>query len=269
MNEMIPVQDVMTMANAVARSGLFGVKSPEQALSLMLIAQAEGRHPALAARDYDIINGRPAKKAEAMLRDFLAGGGKVEWHTLDDTMADATFSHPQGGSARISWDMARAKKAEIGGKGMWLKYPRQMLRSRTVSEGVRTVWPSATSGMYVPEEVVDFAPERARQVKDVTPPVPALSAPITPTTGAFDHIEPERAETLHRIAQAAIEMIEAGDIEAAYTYLYVENLDAGKVDNDEFVAIWSLLKPFSKARREFKRLRDESRMPAAAEPAEA
>jgi uncharacterized protein YbbK (DUF523 family) len=39
---------------------------------------------------------------------------------------------------------------------MWKKYPRQMLRSRVVSEGVRTVCPGATSGMYVPEEVQDI-----------------------------------------------------------------------------------------------------------------
>jgi hypothetical protein len=37
--------------------------------------------------------------------------------------------------------MARAQKAQLGGKDMWKKYPRQMLRSRVVSEGVRTVYP--------------------------------------------------------------------------------------------------------------------------------
>jgi hypothetical protein len=52
--------------------------------------------------------------------------------------------------------MARATKAQLGGKDMWKKYPRQMLRSRVVSEGVRTVYPGATSGLYVPEEVRDF-----------------------------------------------------------------------------------------------------------------
>jgi hypothetical protein len=39
---------------------------------------------------------------------------------------------------------------------MWKKYPRQMLRARVVSEGVRTVFPMATSFMYVPEEVAEF-----------------------------------------------------------------------------------------------------------------
>lgn len=182
---MIPIQDMNLMAAAVARSGLFGLKTADQALAMMLIAQAEGRHPAEAARDYDIIQGRPAKKAEAMLRDFLSSGGKVEWHALDDTIADATFSHPQGGAVRISWDMARAKKAGLGTKDMWAKYPRQMLRSRTVSEGVRTVWPMATSGMYVPEEVRDFESKDMGHAERVDPPKTEPEAPKP--SGKLDH----------------------------------------------------------------------------------
>lgn len=154
------IRDMERMAVAFAQSGLFGVKTPDQALALCLLAHAEGRHPALAARDYDIINLRPAKKADAMQRDFLGAGGKIEWHALEDDICDATFSHPLGGSARITWDMKRAQTAGLGGKDMWKKYPRQMLRSRVVSEGVRTVYPSAAGGMYVPEEVRDFDQDR-------------------------------------------------------------------------------------------------------------
>jgi len=160
--------DLERLAISIAKSELFGIKTPEQALALMMIAQAEGRHPALAARDYDVIQGRPSKKAEAMARDFLDAGGKIEWHTLDDTIADATFAHPAGGTVRIVWDMARATKAELLKNAMWKKYPRQMLRSRTVSEGVRTVWPLATSGMYEPGEVGDMAPAGSDPIRGAT-----------------------------------------------------------------------------------------------------
>ena len=162
--------EVVRLGSFIAKSGLFGMRTPEQAIALMMIAHAEGSHPALAARDYDIINGKPTKKAEAMLRDFLNAGGKVKWHSLSDDIADATFSHPQGGEARIAWDMARAQKAQLKGKDMYARYPRQMLRSRCVAEGVRTIWPSATGGMYVPEEAVHIEPEQ-------TPPPPPPDAP--------------------------------------------------------------------------------------------
>lgn len=173
---LVSIDDMERMAIAIAKSNLFGMKTQEQVLALMLIAQAEGRHPAIVARDYDIIQGRPAKKSEAMLRDFLEAGGSVEWHRLDDDGAEATFSHPQGGSVRISWDAARAIKAGLAGKDMYHKYPRPMYRSRTVSEGVRTVWPAATSGLYEPGEVRQIATEDTVTV-DVT------SSPITNGNG--------------------------------------------------------------------------------------
>jgi hypothetical protein len=162
MNTVVPhaVSDLELVARAIAGSKLFGIQTPEQALALCFIAQAEGKHPATAAQDYSIIQGRPSKRAEAMLRDFLASGGKVQWHRLDDEAADATFSHPAGGAARIEWTMARAQQAGLRNQ-QYQRYPRQMLRSRTVSEGVRTVCPMATSGMYVPEEVAEFEPVKA------------------------------------------------------------------------------------------------------------
>ncbi len=174
--------EVEKIATAIARGGLFGSKDPYAVLTLCMLAQAEGQHPAVVFRDYDLIQGKPAKKAEAMLRDFIHSGGKVVWNKLDDECADATFSHPQGGTVTINWTMARAQKAQLGGKDMWKKYPRQMLRSRTISEGVRTIYPGATSGLYVPEEVRDFdgttandtpatpQPKRARDLTAIDAP---------------------------------------------------------------------------------------------------
>lgn len=160
MNQLVPViphmevSDIERVAMAIAKGGLFGSKDPNAILTLCFLAHAEGQHPAVVFRDYHIIQGKPAKKAEAMLRDFITAGGRVEWHKLDDTCADATFTHPSG-SARIDWTMDRAKKAGIS-TPMWSKYPRQMLRSRVISEGVRTVFPGATSGLYEESEVRDI-----------------------------------------------------------------------------------------------------------------
>lgn len=148
--------DMQHMATAFARGGMFGSSDSNAVLSLMLVAQAEGKHPAQIMQDYHVVQGKPAKKADAMLRDFIGSGGKVEWHELTDDVADATFSHPQGGKVRITWDNARVQQAQLGGNPMHKKYPRQMKRSRCVSEGVRTVYPGATGGFYVPEEVADF-----------------------------------------------------------------------------------------------------------------
>ena len=156
MNQLITVDQIQTMANAVVKSQLFGMKTVEQATALMLIAQAEGYHPALAARDYHIIQGRPTLKAETMMARFQQQGGKVEWKTLTDKEVTATFSHPSGGSATITWTFEQAKQAGLTGKDNWKNYPRAMLRARVVSEGIRTVFPGVVLGVYTPEEVQDI-----------------------------------------------------------------------------------------------------------------
>ncbi len=158
---LVSVSDLATMAQAVAKSGLFGMKTPEQAMALMLVSQAEGRHPASAAMDYHIFQGKPTLKAEVMLSRFLSVGGKVKWLSLSESEAEAEFSHPTGGTVKIKWSIEMAKKAGLTGKDIWKNYPRAMLRSRTVSEGVRTVCPSVTGGFYTPEEIENLDPEVA------------------------------------------------------------------------------------------------------------
>lgn len=153
---MIPYADMERMAACIAQSGLFGVKNPTQALALMLIAQAEGLHPATAARDYHVIQGRPALKADAMMARFQQAGGKVEWHSYEDSAVSATFSHQAGGKVKIEWTFEMAKRAGLTGKEVWKQYPRAMLRARVISEGIRTVYPGVMSGMYTPEEVRDI-----------------------------------------------------------------------------------------------------------------
>ena len=164
-----PLSDLQTMAGALAKSQLFGVKTVDQALGLILVAQAEGRHPATIAQEYDIIQGRPALKSASALARFQHAGGKIQWIVSNAQEAEAEFSHPLGGTLQIRWDMERAKVAQLLGKDNWKKFPDQMLRARCVSEGVRAVFPACLNGMYVAEEVQDFdapqAPQAQRQTR--------------------------------------------------------------------------------------------------------
>ena len=153
----VSVTDIEKMALAVAKSGLFGIRTPEQAVSLMLIAQAEGLHPAIAARDYHIIQGKPALRADAMLARFQQNGGKVEWTKYTDQAVAAKVSHPAGGSVEIEWTIQMAERAGLLSRNpTWKAYPRQMLRARVISEGIRTVFPNVAVGVYTAEEVADM-----------------------------------------------------------------------------------------------------------------
>lgn len=174
MNELVPLSDIDHMADVAAKSKMFGFKSKDEALAIMLLCQAEGMHPAIAMRDYNVIQGRPALKADAMLARYLAAGGKVKWNELTDKKVSATFTHAAGGEATITWTFEDAKKIGLTGKDNWVKYPRAMLRSRVVSEGIRTTFPGVIVGVYTPEEVADMSDKPDAGPEIIRDPVPEL-----------------------------------------------------------------------------------------------
>lgn len=200
----IPFGDLERMAQAFAKSGLFGIKNSDQAIALMLIAQAEGLHPAVAARDYHVIQGRPALKADAMLARFQAAGGKVVWNAYTDQAVSGTFSHPQGGSATVEWTLQQAKTAGLTGKDVWKQYPRAMLRARVISEGIRTVYPGVSVGVYTPEELADFDAKPATKDIESTPvPVQEREVLETKATPVVQDQESERPGLMKRLAQSS------------------------------------------------------------------
>ena len=169
-NQLIPLNDIQTMAEVAAGSKMFGFKNPQEAMAIMLLCQAEDLHPAIAMRDYHVIQGRPALKADAMLARFQQAGGAVNWKVYEDEQVTGVFSHPAGGSLEVTWTLAKAKLIGIANKDNWRNYPRAMLRARCVSEGIRSVYPGCVVGVYTPEEVQDFTP--SRQEQSAVPPTP-------------------------------------------------------------------------------------------------
>lgn len=158
---LVPYGELERMADVVVRAGLFpGIKTQQQALTLFLVAQAEGLHPMTAALRYNVIQGRPAMKAEAMLASFMERGGTVAWTEYTDDAVTGIFTSkgvPTGVTVR--WTMADAKRAGVTMNQTWTKYPRQMLKARVASDGVRMADPSVNSGRYTPEEVQEFRDE--------------------------------------------------------------------------------------------------------------
>lgn len=190
----IPLPDVIKMGQIAAQSGFLGVRNADEAITLMLVAQSEGRHPMTAAKEYHIIKGKPALKADAMLARFQLAGGSVRWETMTDTKVVGVFSHPQGGELAVEWDMERARKAQvISVNPNWGKYPRQMLRARCISEGVRSVYPAVICGFYTKEEVEDIVAAEDK-------PDPAPETPIDVSAPA---IRKSAKETLKEAAEKA------------------------------------------------------------------
>lgn len=166
-NAIVPFEQQRTLALAFVKSGLFGVRDEAQALSLMALCEAEGLHPAKAVQEFHIIQGKPARKADAVLARFQAAGGSVKWGAYTDAKVSAVFSHPQGGAVEVEWTIEQAKKIGLAGKDNWKNYPRAMLRARCISEGVRTVFPGVTAGIYTVEEMQDMTPAQVQAAGSV------------------------------------------------------------------------------------------------------
>ena len=177
MSNLVSFTEMDQMAGAIAASGLFGMKDKNSVLALMAVAQAEGLHPATAARDFHIIQGRPALKADAMLARFQNAGGKVKWEVYSDEKVTGIFSHPHGDSLAVTWTIEQATKIGLVKPGSgWQKFPRAMLRSRCISEGIRSVFPGSVTGFYSPEEVADFEPAKEMGKVEVVSPVVTVKA---------------------------------------------------------------------------------------------
>ena len=161
------VQEIAQMGQIFAKSGMYGIKSPEMAMTLMFQAQAEGIHPCKAMQEYHVINGKPSLSSQAMLARFQLAGGTAKWIKRTATEATLYVSHKQGGELEVTWNIDRAKRAGLLGNPSWTKYPEAMLSARCISEAIRAVFPACLGGMYSIEEEEDiaFESEEKRRLK--------------------------------------------------------------------------------------------------------
>lgn len=155
-NALVTLADMTAAGDVLAAT--FGITRPA-AVALMLIGQAEGMHPVRALQMYDIIEGKPRIKSEALLSKFQDRGGRVRWSQFDDIAAVADFMHPnyqpEWVKISVTWDEMSKTRIPFGQNGVkanWLNARGAMLRARLIAKAVRMIDPGAIAGMIVPEE---------------------------------------------------------------------------------------------------------------------
>ena len=106
----MPMQDMQTLAVAIAKSNLFGIKTPGAG------AGPDGDRP---GRRPSPGRGREGLRYHQRQASQEGRGDAARFHPgwrqggvarLTDELADATFTHPQTGEVRIDWDMKRARR---------------------------------------------------------------------------------------------------------------------------------------------------------------
>lgn len=163
-----PLAAIEKMGSFLAKSGMFGCEKVEQGMVIALACLVERRSPIDIMKKYHIINGHLSMRADAMLAEFRAKGGKVRWDKTGDDGIQATGVFIfEGQEIPVSFSFEQAKKAGYVKPGSgWMKTPGDMMRARVISRGIRMLAPECVAGTYTPEEVDNFS---ENNLKDVTP----------------------------------------------------------------------------------------------------
>jgi hypothetical protein len=208
--------------------GAGNVGDPGKAFLLAETGDMLGIHPMAAVVGVHIIEGKPSISANLMTGLVRKAGhilrvkveGKPEDKSLKVTAQlirhdDPDFTH------EVVWTVADAERAGLWGKGNWAKYPRAMMKSRTVSEIIREAASDVLMGgnVYTPDElgatvnedgeVVDMpqVPDSTVPDRDTSEPRPETPIPDeTPADGA----EPE-TDWVKRLADVTTKQ-EASDL---------------------------------------------------------
>jgi len=194
------MQDLMSVGDMLARSGMFGVTNPAAGMVVALTCHQTGQTIFDFLRTYHIINGKPSMKADSMAAEFRKRGGryKIIDRTDEKAVADFTF---EGNTTQFAFTIEEARQAGlVKDGGNWAKYPANMLWWRMMSNALRVLCPELVAGVYTPEEIesandrhapVPAGPDAALQVAAIVSPSPAQATESTPPKPAMPKPEPD------------------------------------------------------------------------------
>ena len=150
--------DIHDMAKSVSASGMFpGIKSPDQAYTLMLICDADSLHPMMALRRFHFFDGKLATRAEWALAEFQRRGGRIRWIEASSTKCTAHFSHATYDKEGFQHSVKIEDFKHLLGKDNWKNNPGAMLRARCQTQGIKMIDPGVFAGVPVAHEIEDIA----------------------------------------------------------------------------------------------------------------
>ena len=216
------MDDVARLGELFERSGMFGCTQQGQGAVLVLTCMTEKMSPLQFKRTYHLVEGTPSMRADAMLAEFVARGGKYLIRENSDTRAAALFTFGENSQEmEVTWEQALKagwplKKDGKTVKDNWAKTPYAMLWARLVSRAVRLLAPGVNAGCYTPEEVQDFDTPVARREAPAKPAGMTAAAPVAvkpapevaaqPVAGAVSTATPaDKAGAIEATAAPAVD----------------------------------------------------------------
>ncbi len=132
------------------------IKTPEQAVAIMLKGRELNVPPMYAMSNIVIVKGKPSVSAEMMLALIYRDHGKRALRVKNSDDRSCTVEYRLDGWDDVSsytFTIAQAQKANLTKNPTWTAYPAAMLRARCISAVARMAFPECIAGMYVPGEL--------------------------------------------------------------------------------------------------------------------
>ncbi len=209
--QLMSPEDMKSLAEHAAKSGMFGIQNSSQAFCLFAICSAEGLHPVTALKRYHIIEGKPSMRADAMLAEFIAKGGGALWHIRSDTSVAATFFADAKAMDAKAIERAKARYlALISGnfKGASDQaHPSEDTIVRTIadadSKGLSMCWKKGDDGKFKRERKTNWAqsPRQMLTARVITEGVRLIAPGIVAGVSSPEDIEDSKEDRNQFVAE--------------------------------------------------------------------
>jgi hypothetical protein len=216
---------VQKLADVVAASGLYGVRSPEEAMIRLMTGMELGLSAMQSIRGVYVIETQGIRRP-TMAADMLVGVVKmrgdvcVYFRLIESTDSVATYETQRRGDpqpVKMSYTIQQANAAGLTGKGTWKAHPAAMLRARASSALARAVYQDLVNGLYDPDEIDD------------APRAPAARASAAVVSAVVEATAQEAEQPRDPSALGALyERLDAADSEAAFKALAAEATAAAR-----------------------------------------
>lgn len=201
------IERTVATFSAMGRSQLLpkGVATAADCTIVAMYGARFGWGPMESLYKIHVIDKKPSLSATAMLGVVLSSPTCVFFDLIETTDKVATYETQRKGSERkttLSYTIEQARRAGVTNRGPWKAHTEDMLRHRCVSKLCKIVYPDLFSGVYTPDEVVDFRGEPDRQAPDVrsTEAAPAVESEPIADAEILDEREREPEQKAQRAA---------------------------------------------------------------------
>jgi hypothetical protein len=152
------IDSALKLCATIARTGMFGVKTAEDALVRLMTGRALGLPAMLSLRKIRAIEGQPSLDADLVLALCLAHPMVEYFRLVETTDERATYTAKRRDNppVTLTFTIEEARKAllldrgdtpEAKAKNNWNRYRPQMLRARCITNLAKIVCPEASMGM--------------------------------------------------------------------------------------------------------------------------